>query len=33
MKTYPVNEAQFKQLLTIARLYAKANPYPQGEKK
>jgi hypothetical protein len=31
MTTYTVTEAQFEQLLTIARLYALAYPYPVKE--
>jgi len=30
---YSVTEAQFKQLLTVARLFELAYPYPEGEKK
>jgi hypothetical protein len=33
MTAYTVTEAQFEQLLTIAKLFAMAYPYPKGEKK
>jgi hypothetical protein len=33
MKQYQVTEQQFEMLLTIAKLYAIAYPYPMGGKK
>jgi len=30
---YTVTEAQFKKLLTIAKLFALAYPYPEGDSK
>jgi len=30
---YSVTEQQFRQLLTVAKLFAMAYPYPKGEKK
>jgi hypothetical protein len=32
MTTYTVTEAQFEQLLTIAKLFAMAYPYPEASK-
>jgi len=33
MMSYSVTEAQFKQLLTVARLFELAYPYPEGDSK
>jgi hypothetical protein len=33
MTAYTVTEAQFEQLLTIAKLFAQVYPYPKGETK
>lgn len=32
MTAYTVTEAQFEQLLTIARLFAQVYPYPEASK-